>query len=104
VVLQKSIREGFGLTVTEAMWKGAAVVGGNTGGIRHQIEDGVNGFLVSSVTEASQRIVQLFRDEPLRRRLGQRAQQTVRQRFLLVRLLEEYLDLFNAFETKIPLR
>jgi trehalose synthase len=49
VVLQKSIREGFGLTVTEAMWKGAAVIGGRTGGIAHQIEDGVNGFLVDSV-------------------------------------------------------
>ena len=46
VVLQKSTREGFGLTVTEAMWKGAAVIGGNVGGIRHRIEDGVNGFLV----------------------------------------------------------
>ena len=54
VVLQKSIREGFGLTVTEAMWKGAAVIGGRTGGIAHQIEDGVNGFLVDSVEEAAE--------------------------------------------------
>jgi trehalose synthase len=44
VVLQKSLHEGFGLTVTEAMWKGAAVIGGNTGGIRYRIEDGINGF------------------------------------------------------------
>jgi len=62
VVLQKSLREGFGLTVTEAMWKGAAVIGGNVGGIPHQIRDGVNGFLVSSVGEAADRIVRLIKD------------------------------------------
>ena len=99
VVLQKSIREGFGLTVTEAMWKGTPVIGGNVGGIRHQIEDGVNGFLVSSVEEAGQRIVKLIKDEELRKRMGQRARESVRERFLMVRLLEQYLDLLNSFET-----
>ncbi len=99
VVLQKSIREGFGLTVTEAMWKGTPVIGGNVGGIRHQIEDGVNGFLVSSVEEAGQRIVRLIKDEELRKRMGQRARESVRERFLMVRLLEQYLDLLNSFET-----
>jgi len=99
VVLQKSIREGFGLTVTEAMWKGTPVIGGNVGGIRYQIVDGVNGFLVSSVKEAAARIVQLVKDEKLRQRLGQKAKETVRQRFLLTRYLEQYLDLFNSFET-----
>jgi trehalose synthase len=98
VVIQKSIREGFGLTVTEAMWKGAAVIGGNAGGIRYQIEDGVNGFLVSSIEETAARIVQLIGDKSLRERLGQKAKETVRQRFLLTRLLEQYLDLFNSFE------
>jgi len=99
VVLQKSIREGFGLTVTEAMWKGTPVIGGNVGGIRYQIEDGVNGFLVSSVEEAAQRIVKLIKDEELRKRMGQRARESVRERFLMIRLLEQYLDLFNSFET-----
>jgi len=99
VVLQKSLREGFGLTVTEAMWKGAAVIGGRCGGISHQIEDGTNGFLVSSVDEAAARIVQLLRDPALRDRLGHEARETVRQRFLMSRLIEQYLDLFNAFET-----
>jgi trehalose synthase len=99
VVLQKSIREGFGLTVAEAMWKGTPVIGGNVGGIRHQIRDGVNGFLVSSVEEAARRIVQLVRDRELSENMGRKAKETVRQRFLLTRYLEQYLDLFNSFET-----
>lgn len=103
VVLQKSLREGFGLTVTEAMWKGAAVIGGNVGGIRHQITDGENGFLVSSVEEAAERIVQLIRHPELRRQVGERARETVKSRFLLARLLEDYLDLFGAFETQYRL-
>jgi len=97
VVVQKSIREGFGLTVTEAMWKKAAVIGGNVGGIRHQIEDGVNGLLVSSVDEAAEGIVRLVKDPQLRQRLGEAARETVRNDFLLTRYLEQYLDLFNSF-------
>ena len=99
VVLQKSIREGFGLTVTEAMWKGTPVIGGNVGGIRYQIEDGVNGFLVSSIEEAADRMVQLVQDEKLCRQIGEKARATVRNKFLLTRLLEQYLDLFGSFET-----
>lgn len=93
VVLQKSIREGFGLTVAEAMWKGTPVIGGDTGGIRYQIEDGVNGFLVSSVEEAAERIVRLVKDERLRREMGERAAETVKGNFLLSRYMEQYLDL-----------
>src|SRR5262245_28484253 len=104
VVLQKSLREGFGLTVAEAMWKGTPVIAGNVGGIRHQIEDGVSGFLVSSIDEAATRLVQLLKDEGLRKRLGDRARETVRERFLLTRYLEQYLDLFNSFETSFRLR
>jgi len=100
VVIQKSLREGFGLTVTEAMWKGAAVIGGDCGGIRHQIEDGKNGFLVSSVEQAAERLVQLLNDADLRRRLGQAARETVRAKFLMLRLAEQYLDLFAAFEPR----
>jgi trehalose synthase len=99
VILQKSIREGFGLTVTEAMWKGTPVIGGNVGGIRYQIEDGANGFLVSSVEEAARRIVQLIKDRDLSERMGREAREAVRQRFLMIRLLEQYLDLLNSFET-----
>jgi trehalose synthase len=59
--VQKSIREGFVLTVAEAMWKGVPVVGSNAGGIRNQIEDGVNGFFVSSAKESARRIVELLK-------------------------------------------
>ena len=104
VVLQKSIREGFGLTVTEAMWKGAAVIGGNAGGIRYQIEDGGNGFLVSTVEEAAARLLQLLRNPDLRRRLGEKARETVKEKFLLTSYLERYLDLFKSFETIYRLR
>jgi trehalose synthase len=100
VVLQKSLREGFGLTVTEAMWKGTPVIGGNVGGIRYQIEDGVNGYLVSSVDEAAQRIVKLIKDEKLRMEMGEKAKQTVKEKYLLIRLLEDYLNLLNAFDTR----
>jgi trehalose synthase len=103
-VVQKSVREGFGLTVTEAMWKGTPVIGGNVGGIRYQIQDGVNGFLVSTIDETAARMVQLVNNTELRARMGQRARETVRQRFLLTRYLEQYLDLFSAFETTFRLR
>jgi trehalose synthase len=95
VVLQKSLREGFGLTVAEAMWKGTPVIGGNVGGIRYQIEDGVNGFLVSSVEETAKRIVELIHDRELRDEMGGKARDTVRKNFLLTRYLEQYLDLFG---------
>jgi trehalose synthase len=104
VVLQKSLREGFGLTVAEAMWKGTPVIGGNVGGIRSQIEDGVNDFLVSSVEDAAHRIVQLVKDGKLREQMGRKARQTVAGRFLLTRYLEQYVDLFGSFETVFRLR
>ena len=95
VVLQKSLREGFGLTVAEAMWKGTPVIGGNVGGIRYQIEDGVNGFLVSSIEETAKRMVELINDRKLRDEMGSKARETVRKNFLLTRYLEQYLDLFR---------
>src|SRR6266567_6150154 len=95
VVLQKSLREGFGLTVAEAMWKGTPVIGGNVGGIRYQIEDGVNGFLVSSIEETAGRMVELINDKELRDEMGSKARETVRKNFLLTRYLEQYLDLFG---------
>jgi len=104
VVLQKSIREGFGLTVTEAMWKGAAVIGGKVGGIKHQIEDGVNGYLVDNVEDTAARIVALLKDRALRERLGRKARDSVRNRFLMPRLMEDWLDLIGSFETRFQLK
>src|ERR671919_359918 len=104
VVLQKSLREGFGLTVAEAMWKGTPVIGGNVGGIRYQIENGANGFLVSSIEETAKRIVRLLKDEKLREEMGREARESVREKFLLTRYLEEYLDLFGKFDKDFRLR
>ncbi len=103
VVLQKSVREGFGLTVAEAMWKGTPVIGGNVGGIRYQIRDGVNGFLVSSVEEAAGRIVQVVKDPDLRDRLGREARESVRRNFLLTRSIEQDLDLISAIKPEFRL-
>ncbi len=91
VALQKSTREGFGLTVSEAMWKGQPVVGGNVGGIRSQIDDGVSGFLVNNPQECGDRILQLVQADDLRHRMGQAARERVREKFLLPRLARDYL-------------
>jgi trehalose synthase len=99
VVVQKSLKEGFGLTATEAMWKGAAVVGGNVGGIKYQIDDGINGFLASFVKEAAESIMKLLDDEDLRKKMGRKAKKKVGKNLLLSNCLENYLDLFNSFET-----
>lgn len=95
VVVQKSLREGFGLTVTEAMWQSQPVVGGSTAGIRAQIEEGRNGFLAATIDEAADHISQLLKQSELRRELGQRAHETVRQHFLMTRLLAEEINLMS---------
>ena len=104
VVLQKSLREGFGLTVTEAMWKGRAVIGGNVGGIRYQIENGKNGFLVDTVDETAECIVKLLKNRKLREQFGKAARETVRRKFLMTRLMEQYLDLFQSFYTTYQMK
>jgi trehalose synthase len=99
VVIQKSLREGFGLTVTEAMWKGTPVIGGNVGGIKYQIDEGQNGYLVTSIDETADRIVKLLKDEDLRKNMGEKAREKVRKKFLMTNFLENYLDLLNSFES-----
>ena len=96
VLMQKSTREGFGLTVTEGMWKGKPVIGGDAGGIRVQINNGVSGFLVSSPEECAQRLVELLQDEALSARIGVAAKESVRQLFLLPRLALDYLTVALA--------
>jgi trehalose synthase len=96
VVIQKSTREGFGLTVTEAMWKGKAVIGGDTGGIRLQVVDYRTGFLVNTPEGAAHRIRFLL-DHPRRlEHMGNQAREFVRENFLLTRHLREYLTLVFA--------
>lgn len=95
VILQNSTREGFGLSVTEAMWKGKAVIGGNTAGIKLQIQNGKNGFLVSNPKGATKRIIQLVKNPQLAAKLGETARETVKEKFLIPRLLRDYLKLFK---------
>jgi trehalose synthase len=95
VIVQKSIREGFGLTVTEAMWKGKAVIGGNIGGIRMQIDDGKNGFLVNNPAECAEKIVKLVRSQELREKLGSKAKEKVKENFLLPHKVFKWLLIFH---------
>lgn len=95
VILQKSIREGFGMTVAEAMWKEKPVVAGGVGGIKLQIRDGENGFLISNPGEAASRIVELIENPDLAKKMGGEAKKTVRENFLMPRLLRDYLKLFG---------
>jgi trehalose synthase len=96
VVLQKSIREGFGLTVTEAMWKGKPVIGGDTGGIRLQVIDNHTGFLVSTPEGAALRVRYLLERPEKLWEMGQKAREFVRENFLVTRQLREYLTLMVA--------
>jgi trehalose synthase len=95
VILQKSLREGFGLTVSEGLWKGRPVIGGRCGGITLQIEDGVNGFLVDDVETAAKRAADLVRDEDRADAMGAAGREHVRREFLSTRELEDWLRLFN---------
>jgi trehalose synthase len=95
VVLQKSIREGFGLTVSEGLWKARPVVGGAVGGIPLQIEDGVTGFLVDSSAACADRCLEIL-DRPERAQaMARKGKEHVREHFLTPRLLRDYLCIFN---------
>jgi trehalose synthase len=98
VVIQKSIREGFGLTVTEALWKARPMIGGNVGGIPLQITDGESGFLVSSIEECARRSLEILADPALGKRLGRAGKEAARARFLTPRLLRDWLSLFTELE------
>jgi trehalose synthase len=102
VVLQKSLKEGFGLTVSEAMWKEKPVIGGFVGGIPFQINHGVNGFLVHSVEGAAFRIRQFLNNPDMADRMGKAAKEYVRNNFLLTRQIRDYLSIwyYRATEGK----
>ncbi len=95
VVIQKSTREGFGLTVAEALWKARPFIGGAVGGIPLQISDGESGFLVSSVEQCADRALEILQDPGLGRRLGRAGKDSVRRRFLTPRLLRDWLELLE---------
>ncbi len=99
VVLQKSIREGFGLTVTEALWKGRPTVAGNVGGIPLQIEDGVSGYLVDSPAECAERCLEILRNPGLGKSLGRAGKEHARREFLSPRLLRDWLRLLGEVES-----
>jgi trehalose synthase len=98
ICLQKSIREGFGLTVTEALWKGRPTVAGNVGGIPLQIEDGVSGYLVNSPSECATRCLEILRDPGLGKQLGREGKEHARRMFLTPRLLRDWLKLFSDLD------
>ncbi len=97
VVLQMSTREGFGLTVTEAMWKEKPVIGRAVGGIRLQIVDGETGFLIKDVNEAAEKAVYLIKNPDAARVMGERAKERVKQNFIITKHMERYIDLLNSF-------
>jgi trehalose synthase len=96
VVIQKSIREGFGLVVSEALWKGTPVVAGRAGGIPLQLPDGAGGFLVDDVEECAERVRWLLGHPPEAHALGARGREVVRERFLLTRLIADELRLYQS--------
>jgi trehalose synthase len=103
VVIQKSLREGFGLVVAEALWKEIPVVAGKVGGIVIQIQDGVSGYLVSSPEECAARSVELLRDPALRKRMAAVGREHVRENFLITRDVRDQLELINTL-AKGPVR
>jgi trehalose synthase len=99
VCLQKSIREGFGLTVTEALWKGRPTIGGNVGGIPLQISDGETGFLVDSPEQCAERCLEILADPELGKRLGRAGKEHARKEFLSPRLLRDWVELLSELGT-----
>jgi trehalose synthase len=100
VVLQKSLKEGFGLTVSEAMWKGKPFIGGAVGGIPLQVVHGVTGFLVHSVDGAAFRVRQYLNNPEMARRMGESGREFVREHFLITRQMRDYLALWYSVHNR----
>ena len=94
-MIQKSIREGFGLTVSEGLWKARPVVAGRVGGIVTQIDHGVTGWLVDSSTDCADACLEILADPRAAREAALRGKEHVRKHFLTPRLLRDWLALFN---------
>jgi len=98
LVFQKSIKEGFGLTVSEALWKGKPVIGGAVGGIKIQILNGITGFLVHSPEGAANRAIELLLNPSLRQKMGENGRRHVKENFLITRHVKDYLLLMLALD------
>jgi trehalose synthase len=98
VVIQKSTREGFGLVVTEGLWKGKPVIGGNVGGIPLQVIDEETGFLVDTIEACGEKTLYLLQHPDEARGMGEAAREHVRENFLITRHLRDYLDLFTKMK------
>jgi len=103
VVVQKSLREGFGLVVSEALWKGTPVVAGRAGGIPLQMADGTGGILVDSVEECGEAITALLRDPSRADGLGRSGRERVRQHFLVPRLVLNELTIVRELAGDQPI-
>ena len=95
VLIQKSTREGFGLTVSEALWKARPMVAGNVGGIPLQVIDSETGFLVASADQCAERVEEILREPDLGRKLARAGKEHVRKNFLTPRLLRDWLKIFK---------
>src|SRR3954471_23484320 len=102
VLIQKSTREGCGLTVTEAIWKGRPFIGGNVGGIPLQVQNGVSGYLVDTVEDCADRTLDVLGDPALGKALGRRGKEYVRKHFLTPRYLRDYLRIFTELLGEAP--
>lgn len=98
VIIQKSLREGFGLVITEALWKGKPVVAGNVGGIPLQVDNRRTGYLVGGISECAERVIYLLRNIEIADKMGISGKEYVRKNFLITRLLKDYLSLFNSLK------
>jgi trehalose synthase len=97
VVIQKSLKEGFGLTVSEALWKGIPVVAGNVGGIPLQVKHGYNGYLVNSPQTCAQAVTKLLKNPKLAKQMGKNGHEFVKEKFLITRHLLDYVHLLKKY-------
>jgi len=96
VIIQNSVKEGFGLTVSEALWKGTPVITRKVGGIPLQVKDGFDGYFAYGLHDFARKTVKLLKDKKLAKRLGQNGKEHVRKNFLITRLLEDHIKLYRT--------
>ncbi len=96
IVIQKSLKEGFGLTVSEALWKETPVVASDVGGIPLQVIDGENGFLIHSIESCADACIKLLKDKKMRDRFGRAGKKHIRKNYLITRHIQDYIELIKG--------